>query len=176
VFGTDLFELMDRDGDGKLFEEEMNEFLEREEDLAQGQTVLTVAEQGPSLFDVLDEDRDQRLGVREMRKLIERFPAWDRNHDDRLGAEEITRHFRLGYGRGQSMILRGRIAIANNVMVSRADASAAVKGPTWFQKMDRNHDGDLSRREFLGSLADFHRLDADHDGLLDPSEAAGARD
>lgn len=38
--------------------------------------------------------------------------------------------------------------------------------------MDRNRDGDVSRREFLGPKAQFDRLDLDKDGLLDPVEAA----
>ena len=37
--------------------------------------------------------------------------------------------------------------------------------------MDRNHDGDLSPREFLGPTAKFQRLDADGDGFIDDREA-----
>ena len=46
-------------------------------------------------------------------------------------------------------------------------------GPVWFQKMDRNHDGDVSRREFLGPRDVFDRLDRDTDGLIGPDEATG---
>ena len=45
-------------------------------------------------------------------------------------------------------------------------------GPTWFRRMDRNGDGDLAWSEFLGPRDVFHQLDADHDGLIDPFEAA----
>jgi Ca2+-binding EF-hand superfamily protein len=38
--------------------------------------------------------------------------------------------------------------------------------------MDRNRDGDISRREFLGPRAAFERLDSDRDGLIDSVEAA----
>jgi hypothetical protein len=41
--------------------------------------------------------------------------------------------------------------------------------------MDRNHDGDVSRREFLGTREQFDRLDRDQDGLLGPDEAEAAR-
>ena len=37
--------------------------------------------------------------------------------------------------------------------------------------MDRNRDGDLSPREFLGSRAQFEKLDKDADGLIDADEA-----
>jgi len=40
--------------------------------------------------------------------------------------------------------------------------------------MDRNRDGDLSPREFLGPKAEFRKLDADGDGLIDGVEAQAA--
>ena len=47
-------------------------------------------------------------------------------------------------------------------------------GPVWFQKMDRNGDGDVSRREFLGTDEDFRKIDTDGDGLIDMKEATAA--
>ena len=44
----------------------------------------------------------------------------------------------------------------------------------WFHKMDKNQDGDVSLREFLGSRADFQRLDTDGDGLISWEEALQA--
>jgi hypothetical protein len=41
--------------------------------------------------------------------------------------------------------------------------------------MDRNQDGDVSWKEFLGPRHVFEELDTDHDGLIDPEEAAKAR-
>jgi hypothetical protein len=48
-------------------------------------------------------------------------------------------------------------------------------GPIWFQRMDRNNDGDLTWNEFLGPREVFHKLDGDNDSLIDPQEAAKAR-
>jgi hypothetical protein len=40
--------------------------------------------------------------------------------------------------------------------------------------MDRNGDGDVSPREFLGTRAEFKRIDTDGDGLIDAREAERA--
>jgi hypothetical protein len=50
----------------------------------------------------------------------------------------------------------------------------APVGPLWFQRMDRNQDGDLTWKEFLGPRRVFEELDTDHDGLIDPKEAEKA--
>jgi hypothetical protein len=47
-------------------------------------------------------------------------------------------------------------------------------GLAWFFQMDRNHDGDVSWREFLGSRQAFRRLDTDGDGLISIDEALRA--
>jgi Ca2+-binding EF-hand superfamily protein len=52
--------------------------------------------------------------------------------------------------------------------------NAPTAGPEWFRRMDRNRDGDVSWREFLGPLAAFKNLDADGDGLITAAEAAMA--
>jgi hypothetical protein len=44
--------------------------------------------------------------------------------------------------------------------------------PTWFTHADLNGDGDVSRREFLGSAAHFNQLDGDQDGYINLAEAA----
>ena len=43
--------------------------------------------------------------------------------------------------------------------------------PAWFVRMDRNADGDLSPREFLGTAEQFQSIDANDDALIDRAEA-----
>jgi len=52
--------------------------------------------------------------------------------------------------------------------------SIPTRGPLWFRKMDRNRDGDVSHREFLGTDEAFRRIDSDGDGLISAAEAERA--
>ena len=56
-----------------------------------------------------------------------------------------------------------------------ARPTANSAGPSWFRHMDRNHDGDVSWREFLGPRKDFDRIDVNQDGLIDTREADSAK-
>ena len=46
-----------------------------------------------------------------------------------------------------------------------------ANAPVWFRKMDKNNDGDISPREWLGTDEDFKAIDADGDGLISAAEA-----
>ena len=60
-------------------------------------------------------------------------------------------------------------------MKASSKPQPASDAPIWFQKMDRNQDGEVSLREFLGPLSVFHRLDTNGDGRLDVHEAQAAQ-
>ena len=51
----------------------------------------------------------------------------------------------------------------------------SAKGLRWFRSMDRNGDGDVTKKEFLGTAEQFKKIDADKDGLIDPAEAAAVQ-
>jgi Ca2+-binding EF-hand superfamily protein len=166
-----LFDVMDSDGDGKLYMKEVDAFVDQQTRAARSQMVLSVADQGRAIFAIIDLNRDRRLSVREIRDAVTRVASWDRNGDGHIRSDEIPHHYEMAIGRGQIAAV-GAPAIAVARMNSAPASRAEPAGPSWFRKMDRNSDGDISRREFLGPRADFERLDGDHDGLINAEEAA----
>ena len=140
--------------------------------MARSQMVLSVSDEGRAIFAIVDLNRDRRLGIREIRGAVARVLSWDRNNDGHIRSDEVPHHYQLSIGRGQVAVGGMANASASAMMDSPATQMPAP-GPNWFRKMDRNRDGDISRREFLGPRADFERLDRDHDGLIDAQEAAG---
>jgi Ca2+-binding EF-hand superfamily protein len=166
-----LFDMIDADGDGKLYMKEVDRFVDQQSRAARSQMVLSVADQGRAIFAIMDLNRDRHLGIREIRDAVARVSSWDRDGDGQVRSDEIPHHYQLSIGRGQITAVGMSAFNAPRMMASPVTQTPAA-GPLWFRKMDRNRDGDISRREFLGPRADFERLDRDHDGLIDAEEAA----
>ncbi|AMV29731.1 transaldolase/EF-hand domain-containing protein [Gemmata sp. SH-PL17] len=114
--------------------------------------VSLTAVPGPvGLFDLLDADRDGQLSVAELRRaktaLADAVPT----------------------DTGVSLVIVPGIAKPPAVPLIRTFTREA--GPQWFRAMDRNGDGFVSVREFLGTPEQFRKLDRDGDGLLSAEEA-----
>jgi Ca2+-binding EF-hand superfamily protein len=176
---ANLFKPLDRNGDGKVYLAEVDEFVNRNATSARGRLTLTASDQGRALFGLLDLDRDRQLGAREVLDTFARVAACDRDRDGQVAPEEIPHHIQLSLTRGDLSALLAvpsnnpNVAVRGVIVVPPPTRPAA--GPPWFRKMDRNRDGDVSRREFLGTHEQFDKLDRDHDGLLAPDEAEAAR-
>jgi Ca2+-binding EF-hand superfamily protein len=178
-FYRGLFQVMDRDGDGMLYEKEVIAYLDRLEHLqsAAGKSCvsLNVVPQGSGLFDLLDTNHDKRLGLRELRQMGKLIAQLDRDGDGQVGRDEVPRIFRLGVHQGLNGTGLGAgqrvFVVANGGMMNNTPVPEPSAGPVWFRKMDRNRDGDVSRREFLGTDEEFRRIDRDGDGLISPEEA-----
>lgn len=177
VVFRDLSSFLDANADGKIFEKELIAVLDEVDAVAteadRGIVSVDVAEAGRGLFGLIDSDGDGRMSVRELRalpKLIERFDA---DKDGFLSPIEVPRRFQATLRRGLTNVGLGQQFVSFWPGVPMANPRPPV-GPMWFQKMDRNRDGDVSRREFLGTDEDFRKLDADADGLISPREAEAA--
>lgn len=167
------FLAMDRDADGKVFIEELQAYAQQQTELAAHQTHIQIDTRGGTLFEILDSG-DQHLSQRELQALPALFAAWDRDGDGRLSLEEIPRRFQLAVRPGEFSGV-GTLNFVTGQFLMAPDRESARTGPRWFQRMDRNGDGDLSPREFLGPIEMFRRLDTDGDGLISPQEAAAAQ-
>ncbi len=170
-----LLQVIDRDADGKVYLKELLAFADRQSEAERHRLVVTTDDQGRAIFGIVDLDRDRRLGAHELMRSVDRVTSWDADGDGRVSADEIPYHFQVNIARSALVGLTGEgvvAPVARSMSAIRQSGSAA--GPEWFQKMDRNHDGDISRREFLGPREQFDRLDRDTDGLIDAEEARAA--
>jgi Ca2+-binding EF-hand superfamily protein len=171
-----LLEVVDRNGDGKIYLKELLEFTDRQAEAARGRLVVTTADQGRAIFGILDLDRDRRLGAREVMRTVDRVMSWDGDGDGRVSPDEIPYHFRVTIARdGLSGLTGESVATPAPRSIVATQPDGRPVGPDWFHKMDSNHDSDVSRREFLGPRDQFDRLDRDNDGLIDPDEARAAK-
>jgi Ca2+-binding EF-hand superfamily protein len=125
-----------------------------------------LTDQGRGLFGLLDANQDGRLSVRELRSVADRLKAagWEEG----VARKNLPRSCSLtlvhGFAMNQSVGFQQPYPFNATPIRSR-------RGPLWFQQMDRNGDGDVSPREFLGSAEEFRKLDKDGDGLISADEA-----
>ena len=167
------FENLDADKNGKVFLDELIAYFQVRFDAARSRTVLSINEQGRTLFEILDTDRDRRLSFRELQAAADKLSLWDKDGDGLLSESEVPLQYRLTIARGNLPALGGNFLIDAG-MVQAGTPAERTSGPLWFRKMDKNRDGEVSQREFLGETATFQQLDRNHDGFIDLTEAVTA--
>jgi len=131
---------------------------------ADAQLVLTVNNLGKTFFGRLDTNADGRLSLRELTGIEKQIPAWDENSDGKLDESEFPHQYRITLGFGVQ-------AAEMEQLVEAAMVTLPTIGPVWFRKQDRNRDGEVSSREFLGLRERFQKIDANSDGAIDVEEA-----
>lgn len=132
------------------------------------QIQLFVHDREDALFEQIDADGDGRLGAREMASCGDQLAQRDANGDGALSADELPYALIVAFVRGAAggddqFFLPERIAAARSESI-----------PAWFRAADFNGDGDIGRREFLGSAEKFKELDADGNGFIDAAEGEAA--
>jgi Ca2+-binding EF-hand superfamily protein len=174
-----LFAVLDVKGEGKVYEKDVLAYMERVQELqgkaAQAIVSLSVSDQGKGLFDLIDTNRDGRLSVREMRNAVKLLDTLDRDGDGFISRSEIPRSYQVTISQGTaSNFFPGRPIAVRAPYQTTPPVAEPARGPLWFRKMDRNRDGDVSRKEFLGTDEEFARIDTDGDGLISVEEAERA--
>lgn len=170
-----ILQFGDVDGDGQLTEKEVTDFLDMQDKLITSNVTLQVQDNSQGLFELLDGNRDGNLGLRELRTAWQRLASLDRDGDGCIARGEIPRQVLLSFNAGAANNLGPQRAFAAMFRAATSNVNPVpTRGPLWFRKMDRNGDGDVSAREFLGSAEDFKQIDLDGDGLIDLAEAEKA--
>jgi hypothetical protein len=136
--------------------------------LAETQVRLVVHDQSDALFDELDANADGRLGEREIATARERLLRYDADGDRQLSPEETPYEMIVAFVRGEALNEESFSTPPSRGMTPTGAA------PDWFAFADLNRDGDVSRREFVGSVERFESLDADGDGFITADEASPA--
>jgi Ca2+-binding EF-hand superfamily protein len=171
-FGAD-FKAVDADSDGMVLRTEIKGHIERDAMLSQCRLVMRVASKARSLFQLLDANIDNRLSRREFRTGFGKVAGLDVNKDGRIGDNELASEFQLSFALGRPITFTSQAnqAAPMNSADGRVPNISDLNGPRWFVRMDRNRDGDVSSREFLGTAEMFQQVDSDADGLIGLTEA-----
>ncbi|MFQ5731330.1 MAG: hypothetical protein ACE5KM_05165 [Planctomycetaceae bacterium] len=163
------FKRWDADSDGKVYAKEIEKYYDRIQAPQRTQVSLSSTSTGPSLFSAIDETGDKRISLREMRTAAKRLLKLDRNKDGRIDVVEMPSNASI-------TIYRGRTNYVNYNRYRRPGTATrvTVRGPKWFHHMDKNADGDVTLREFLGTKQQFKKIDTNSDGFIELSEAKAA--
>lgn len=168
-----LFAQLDNDNDEKIFSQEMDEYVARKAKAKSLACQVNVFDTGAGLFQSMDHNSDGRISTRELRHVTTSLQSLARDENPGISPDEPTRQFQIEFVQGTYRLFGGGERLTANSI--SFNTSSAV-GPRWFVRSDRNNDGDLSWDEFFGHREDFHFLDADNDGLIDPVEALRAEE
>jgi Ca2+-binding EF-hand superfamily protein len=172
-FQRGLFEAIDTDGNDMIFWDEMEAYVRSRAEASATRCDIVLHDLGHGFFEALDRNHDGRIGLREIRAASETLRALRKPGQTVLRATDPSRRLHLEVIRGSFQLFGTGTAGESTVPRLTVQPRTPV-GPLWFQRMDRNQDGDLTWKEFLGPRHVFEELDLNHDGLIDPEEAEKA--
>jgi Ca2+-binding EF-hand superfamily protein len=173
--GSVDFDAMDRDHNGMVLEDEWLAYLRLRDTFADGRLSLTMASEFIDPIAEFDTNHDGRLNRAEFGRVLAAIAAWDRNHDGFVTPDEVPKTLVGTFHIGPLRAVSARNPRYSRRKSPQSPQPAPSEGPVWFQKMDRDHDGEVSLREFLGPISVFRRLDSNGDGHIDVHEAQSAQ-
>ena len=164
-----MFAQWDGDGDKKVYAKEIIESYERMQRPNQNRLMIRIVDEDNAVFTLLDANADGQLGLREIQNAPKLLKTLDKNGDGNISVAELPHTVRCTVSRGVSR----QYYLASNGAVynQRSSTARRTTGPAWFVRMDRNGDGDVSRREFPGDDGQFKKLDRNNDGFVETAEA-----
>jgi EF hand len=115
-------------------------------------------------FQLIDQNHNQIVSEVELSQLSGQFSRYDKSQDQEIDQSEIPVVVQLQLTRRDQRLILGPETL------SVQDAPTA--DGTWFEAMDTNRDGSISKFEFLGPAAQFKQLDENQDSFLSAEEAA----
>jgi Ca2+-binding EF-hand superfamily protein len=174
TFLAALFPAAEGDSQRRLTKEEFTALVDLLGKAVASSVALTIADQGRGLFEMLNSHHDGRLRQRELKLAWVRLASWDRDGDGMISRNEIPHQFHLRVSQGPTADVQLAAGAVIPLPAAQPAAPEAAKGPLWFRKMDRNGDGEISLREWLGSKEDFRRIDTNGDGIISLEEAERA--
>jgi len=151
----------------KVFGEEIAAFLRQDALLTSNRIHVTITDEKKELLSLVDGDNDGKLSLRELSEAKQRLLRLDSNKNGQLDSDELLGLLRIAFTRGSNLHERPLFQPTVRASVNRGNRTAT----DWFTKMDTNGDGDISKREFLGTPELFEAFDDNHDGLLSRLEA-----
>ena len=163
--------LVDRNNDEMVRAAELEQAASLLRGLSQlSPLLLGVFDRGQDLFSLIDDNLDGLITKRELNEAHAGLGAVDMDGDGHLEPSEIPRRWTLELARANNV--SELIAARPPRRVDIASATDERAGPNWFQRMDRNGDGDVDEGEFLGTAGQFRGFDTDEDQLISGVEAS----
>jgi len=173
------FRVLDTNRDGKVYADEIEAMYTRSQNYNANRITVGAVDRGGWLVSKVDLNNDAKIGLREMRAASAHLMRADTNDDGEITEDEVPRtvRFAIAVGATANQLLSEAQATASRTGYPRSQAVSPQSSQLdWFVHMDRNGDGDISHREFLGDESQFKMLDANDDGLIDAKEAATAKE
>ncbi len=168
------FSVLDADGNGKVFADELAALLERQQAALRCQVHVKGFDSSDAVFDWFDTNRDGRLDFQEIQAGKVHLQHLLGTGERSLPADQLPDSMLVVFA-------RGNLENADALFVPpppKPQTATTGERPGWFLGMDTNQDGMLSRREFIGTEEHFLQFDTNNDGYVhwDEITNSGAHD